>query len=248
MNPTPGLRLKSWRESKGLSQRELAVILGVSQAQVGNIEAGRSEPSRNFMVKLGDAFGVSADWLLTGHGEMLIAWQPGFSGRLRDRRIEPPDRSRPLGGDFQFNGEEFAMIHRMDLSVSAGNGLIPVEGGEREALAFSRSWLMRQGIAADLAVLVRVQGDSMTPSIPDGALVLVHVPEHQVKKEGIYAFNRDGASFVKRLVPSGLGRHGRPTSIAILSDNPAFPPELLSGEALNEIRVIGRVRCIMTTL
>lgn len=248
MSDSPGIRLAHFRNSLGMSQRAFAASLGVSPGRIGSMESGAANLSRAFLQEMSDRYNVSADWLLNGHGEMLHAPQQGFIGRDPGRRVEPPDVSRPSHGDFRFKGEEFAMIQRMDLSVSAGNGLIPVEGGEREALAFSRSWLLRNGINSDLAVLVRVQGDSMMPSIPDGALVLVHVPEHQVKKEGIYAFNRDGASFVKRLVPSGLNRHGRPTSIAVLSDNPAFPPELLSGEALNDIRVIGRVRCIMTTL
>lgn len=189
---------------------------------------------------------VSADWLLHGVGEMQQAELAGFSGR--QGRIEPADQSRPSHGDFRFDGEEFAMIRRMDLSVSAGTGLVPTEGGQAEALAFSRSWLARNGINSDLSVLVRVAGDSMAPAIPNGSLVLVHLPEMQVEREGVYAFNRGESSFVKRLVPSGLDRAGRPASIAILSDNPTFPPELISGQDLNDIRVVGRVRCVMSTL
>lgn len=247
VSDSPGKRLTLFRASSGLSQRAFAQQLGVSGGLIGQLEADLSDPSRAFLQKISDRYNVSADWLLNGHGDMLHAPQRGLT-RQRANRIEPRDPSLPLQGDFRFNGEEFAMIPRMDLSVSAGNGLIAVEGGASEALAFSRSWLMRNGISADLAVLVRVKGESMAPSIPDGALVLVHLPELNVEKEGIYAFNRDGASFVKRLVPSDPGRNGRPTSIAILSDNPTFPPELLSGEALNDIRVVGRVRCVLTTL
>lgn len=171
----------------------------------------------------------------------------GFGGDTSPR-IDPPNRSRPLGGDFTSDGEEYSLIRRLDLDISAGSGLIPVENGQTERLAFPRSWLMRNQVSADLSALVRVKGDSMAPGIPDGSLVLIHVAEMFVEREGIYAFNRDGASFIKRLIPMGSTKGGRPTGLVILSDNPAYPPESISGDTMNEIRVVGRVRCVMVTL
>lgn len=245
MNVESGQRLALWRKEKNLSQRELGSILGVSQGYIGDIEAGRSEPSRSFLQKLSERYGISADWLLNGHGTQLHAPIPSFAAR-KYGRIEPPDYGKPAHGDFAYDDEEYVMIERFDLSVSAGNGLVPVEGAAKERLAFSRSWLLRNAINADLAVLVKVKGDSMAPTIADGATVLIHVVENVVKHEGVYAFTRDGACYVKRLIPAGISEAGRPTVIVILSDNPAYPPESLSGHQLNELHVIGRVRCAMT--
>jgi len=171
-----------------------------------------------------------------------MAELPGFVGQAG--RIEPPEAGKPLPGDFRFGGEEFSMIRRMDLSVSAGTGLVPVEGGEAEALAFSRTWLLRNRVSADLSVLVRVKGDSMAPGIPDGALVLVHCAEMRVDRPGVYAFSRGDASFIKRITPVSA----KPLAWLIASDNPAYPPETVSGETLNEIRPVGRVRCVLATL
>ncbi len=206
------------------------------------IETDAAPPSRAFLQKISDRYRVSADWLLHGTGAMLMLEMPGFAGR--SGRIEPPEAGKPLSGDFRFDGEDFAMIRRMDLSVSAGMGLVPVEGGEAEALAFSRTWLRRNRVSADLSVLVRVRGDSMAPGIPDGALVLVHCAELRVETPGVFAFNRGEASFIKRITPVSQ----KPAVWLISSDNPAYPPETVSGEDLNEIRPVGRVRCILTTL
>lgn len=246
MNNDSGHRLKEWRESTKLSQRAVAVALGISQSFIGNIEAGRSEPSRNLLLKLAETFGLSADWLLHGQGDMLTsAPQNGF----RERQIEPPDYTRPAHGDFAERGEEFSLIERADLSVSAGNGLIPVDGGESERLAFSRTWLKRNQISAQLAVLVRVKGDSMAPGIPDGSLVLVHCAENTVEREGVYAFLRGDEAFVKRLVPAGKLPGGRPAAIIIVSDNRAYPTESISTASdRHGMRIIGRVRCVMATL
>lgn len=206
------------------------------------IETDAAPPSRAFLQKISDRYRVSADWLLHGSGEMLMPELPGFAGRAR--RIAPTAPGTPQRGDFRFGGEDFAMIERMDLSVSAGTGLVPVDGGETEALAFSRTWLSRNRVSADLSVLVRVRGDSMAPGIPDGALVLVHCAERFIETAGVYAFNRGDASFIKRITPVSR----KPLAWLISSDNPAYPPETVSGEALGEIRPVGRVRCVLTTL
>lgn len=241
---SPGKRLASFRKSLELSQRALAAQLGVSGGYIGQIEADHIAPSRLILETISERYNVSSDWLLNGHGEQLHAPMPGFAARKRGR-IEPPDHGKPAHGDFAHEGEEFAMIDRYDLSVSAGTGLVAIEGADKDRLAFSRSWLLRNGINSDLAVLVRVKGDSMSPTITDGALVLIHLYEKALTREGVYAFNRDGASFIKRLVPAVAPNSDRPTAIVILADNPAYPPETLVGSQMNELRVIGRVRCAM---
>lgn len=248
MNANSGRRLKEWRESNNLSQRALGSVMGVSQGYIGNIEAGRSEPSRNFLQNLTERFGVSADWILYGTGVPTTERAAGFEARHGGKRIEPPDLGSPWGGDLKYGEEGFAFVRRMDLSVSAGSGVVAIGGGETEALAFSTKWLGRNGINSDLAVLVRVKGDSMAPGIPDGALAMVHLPEKIALKEGIYAFNRGDQSYIKRLVPSGRSESGDPTSLIILSDNPAFPPDAVAGEEVNEIRIVGRIRCAIITL
>ena len=242
MGDSPGRRLALFRNSLGMNQRDFAASLGVSPGRVGMLESGGATLSRGFLQKISDRYRVSADWLLHGTGEMLQTSLPGHAGR--HGRIEPPQDDRPGHGDFRFEGHEFSMIRRLDLSVSAGNGLIEVEGGEVESLAFSNAWLARQRINPDLAVLVRVRGDSMAPGIPDGGLVMVHLPERIVETSGVYAFTRGEESFVKRIAPVSR----KPAAWLITSDNNAYPPETVSGPALNDIRVVGRVRCVLTTL
>ena len=171
---------------------------------------------------------------------------PGGGFNARTARIDPPDTTQPGHGDLRIDGHDCARIRRMDLSVSAGSGLSPVEGDDAAPVALPMSWLRSRGINADLAVLVRVQGDCMAPAIPDGGFVLIHLPEKQVLKPAIYAFTREGQSFVKRLIPSGFGDDGRPSTIMIIADNPAFPPEAVSGRALNGLRVVGRIRAVLS--
>ena len=175
---------------------------------------------------------------------MQRALGPGFKGTTM--RIDPPNYAKPAHGDFESGDIDYTMIRRMDLSVSAGSGVVTLEGDVAESVALPSRWLSKAGINGNLSVLVTVKGDSMAPAIQDGAFVLVHLPEKQVMVAGIYAFNLDGQSFVKRLVPAETDGDGRPLAISIISDNQAFPPKVLAGRKLNDLKVVGRVRAVLS--
>lgn len=159
-----------------------------------------------------------------------------------------PDHSRPLSGDVRIGDDEYSVIKRYNVDASAGFGRLPLDEGVSGGVAFARSWLIKRGIAADLAGLISVKGDSMTPTIQDGATVLVHLAEIEVKKTGVYVFNRAGETCVKRIVPAAIGGDGRPTTLVITSDNNEYPPEVITGPELNNIRIIGRVRSVLSDL
>lgn len=58
------IRLKELRQSRNLSQKELAEILKVSTGTVGNWEVGLREPDFQMLTKIADMFNVSCDYLL----------------------------------------------------------------------------------------------------------------------------------------------------------------------------------------
>lgn len=248
MNTDCGDRLKEWRLVQGLSQRALGSVMGVSQGYIGNIEAGRSEPSRNFLQKLTEQFGVSADWLLYGLGVPQSERASGFEARRAGKRIEPTDVGKPLRGDFRFGVEEFFLVERVDLDVSAGPGTVPILGGESEMMAFSRSWMLQNRVTPDVSVLVRVKGDSMAPTLPDGALILVDCLDRDISRPGIFAFNRGEEAFVKRLVPIGKRPDGTPVALKVISDNPAYSPDAIVDGDLEKFHPVGRVRCVVSVL
>jgi len=67
---TLGERLAIYRKSLGLSQKQLADLIGISQGYVGDVEADRSGPSTKFITLMLQKTNVSSDWLLTGEGPM----------------------------------------------------------------------------------------------------------------------------------------------------------------------------------
>lgn len=78
-----------------------------------------------------------------------------------------------------------------------------------------------------------VEGDSMAPLIADGARALVDLKSTRLR-EGVFAFRAGDELRIKRLRRLLDG-------IEIISENPAYQPELVTGDAADELTIIGRV-------
>ncbi len=59
-----GEKLRSLRQRRSLSYRELASLLEVSHGHIVGIEAGRHKPSPEFILKIASLFDVSTDQLM----------------------------------------------------------------------------------------------------------------------------------------------------------------------------------------
>lgn len=64
VSPSPSARLRALRDQQNLSQAEFANSVGISRAQVANLEVGRGNYSTDLLVRIADRFHVSVDWLL----------------------------------------------------------------------------------------------------------------------------------------------------------------------------------------
>ena len=62
--PNIGARIREARMKAGLTQAEVAKLLGVSPHSVWSWESGRLKPNHGHLVELAYRCGVSTDWLL----------------------------------------------------------------------------------------------------------------------------------------------------------------------------------------
>ena len=66
-----GEKLRTLRQQKGLTLRQLATMLGhSSHSYVTNLERGERKPSAEMAVKIADLFGVTTDQLLRDELEL----------------------------------------------------------------------------------------------------------------------------------------------------------------------------------
>ncbi|PIE15912.1 MAG: hypothetical protein CSA68_04750 [Rhodobacterales bacterium] len=148
-----------------------------------------------------------------------------------------PPRSDPAPVAMVKN-EPFDTVPRYDAASAAGDGVVNFDGPPIDHLAFSKTWLAQNGINAGACVLINVKGDSMEPSIYDGDLVMIDRRRKAIRTGHLYVF-RDGEEGLrlKRLdvIPD--------TAITLRSDNPKYPPEPRTGEAMNAISqgIVGEV-------
>ena len=83
-----GTQLRSWRQTRGLSQLELSATAGVSQRHLSFLETGRSRPSREMVVHLG----ATLDVPLREQNLMLAA--AGHSPAFAESSIDELDHIR----------------------------------------------------------------------------------------------------------------------------------------------------------
>jgi len=64
-------RLKKARTDKGLSQTDLAKLVGIHYTQIGRYEKKGAQPSADILSKLANSLGVSSDFLTNGTSDDL---------------------------------------------------------------------------------------------------------------------------------------------------------------------------------
>ena len=64
-------RLKAVRCLEGLTQKPFSEAIGVSLPTYANYERGATAISFKLIVALSEKFRISADWLVTGRGDMI---------------------------------------------------------------------------------------------------------------------------------------------------------------------------------
>lgn len=203
------------------SVNALAKEAGVSEGTIRKWAAGDSEPSRDRLLAFARAAGVDPYWLLDGAGSMR-------SIEIPDKKLTNWSASVDLG--------EYAPIPRVDVMAAAGDAVLLPTEEIVDFLLFKKSWLRRElGIDPQRAVVVQAKGDSMKPSIRDGDLLLVEVLQEPANDDGIYVINVGGRVMVKRL-QFLLDR-----SIKIVSDNPAYEPQVIKDDKAEGFWVVGRV-------
>jgi phage repressor protein C with HTH and peptisase S24 domain len=127
-------------------------------------------------------------------------------------------------------------VQRSPVRVSAGPGAIVAEEAGKPYFGFEPRWLKAlTRTSADKLSIIRVDGDSMAPTLNAGDDILIDPEDHVERlRDGIYVLRVEDALVVKRIALHPLG--GR---VTIQSDNPAYAD--WPDREIDEINWIGRV-------
>lgn len=201
------------RRLKGLeSDTALGAIFGVKQSTVASWRARSSLPYEE-IIAFCDREGVSTDEL--------------FSLSHAHREVTRQETPRL---------DEYVKVPRYEVAASAGGGSVVRSEQIVDFMSFKREWLRVQlGLSPNQVAVISVLGDSMEPFLFDGDLILIDTNVPGIENNAVYILQVDGGLLVKRVQKKIDG------TVIVKSDNERYEPEVFRGEAVAQLRVVGRL-------
>lgn len=219
-----GKRIRELRESKGLTQSQLAELLGITKSAVGNYELDLSGPKESVLYKLIDVLECDANYL----------FQDGVKSKQNEFSITPKEQDhikkyRQLDGYGKKVVDQVLSIeHERILEQSLSNQ--PQETEHATLIHEDRLYMTEYDYGASAGTgnyldewdipkstisvpdtpetrkadfVLRVVGDSMEPDYHDGDRVLVK-SQDSVNLNDIAIYIIDGESYIKQYKGSYL--------------------------------------------
>lgn len=214
------------KELKGLiNPSQIARAFNTSPQTVKNWESRGM--SKEGLLKAQQVIGVSAHWLETGKGNMIINSAISESGsNYTNYKYEEKSQTK-----------DFIVIDQFDIQVSCGPGINNANYPD-----FIRSisipkdefleWFGRSKAIPGIQ-LVTIKGDSMEPTLPNRSIAFVDSNVNEFQGDGIYAFVLDGEAYIKRLQKI-------PGKIIAISDNPVYQPFYITAEMEGRMHIAAK--------
>jgi phage repressor protein C with HTH and peptisase S24 domain len=207
-------RIRARARQMDLPLTRLATEAQVNRSFVYDILYGRSQnPKKKKLERLAGRLRVEVDWLITGHG-FVEGDEPGREGDAA-----------------------YVTIRSVKVSPSMGGGRIVEEVEEGEPLQFLSRWVRNTlKVQPDDLRIMRVEGDSMEPTLLDRDTVLVDLTKKTPSPPGIFVLN-DGMGLVAKRVE--IVPHSEPLRLRIVSDNARYATYDVT---VDEANIVGRIR------
>lgn len=228
------------RRDLNIKQDDIAEAIGRDRSVVSKMLRGKgSSITLDRVPALAQLYRVSQSEILRRAGLRIEEAESSEESLVTiDRAPDqiPVAASSLHAGLLEVGGIEYASIPRYDARLSAGPGALAESNAEPLGFTLYESqWLsaLTRASPSHLA-LVRVDGDSMEPTLFNGDWVLVDRTQRKFSREGIYAMRVGDTLWVKR-----LSLNLRERLIRIISDNrDKYPMQELSEE---DVALVGRI-------
>lgn len=225
-----------------IHQKRFAEMVNVHVNTLGRWERGEQYPSQPDICKILQICPqVNPTWFLTGEGPQYTAdtlpqkdAKPLCQcGTNNGSVIGTDDGSTMIPQWRNPDPEMFDYVPMAETQLSAGGGAFVISEEIEGYYAFRKNWLSRVASSTRNLVLMRVVGDSMSPTIQDADTVMIDTGKKSIKEGMLYAIRFDSTVMVKRLAFRPSGR------IMIISDN---RQEFDSFEVeIKELNILGQI-------
>lgn len=216
--------LKDYRKNKGITQRDLADIIGTNNTTLSNWEKGISKPDIDTIIKISNYFGISIDDLIFSAEEKKGKVKGKVNGNLLNK-IEENTESHAVLRKELYQDEQNKEL--LALQAERGIPLIPdyafagfAPGNDIQILELNcEKYVIPHFKGAD--GLIHVKGSSMYPKYNSGDIVafkkLSMGTFFQWNK--VYIIDTEQGLLIKRVQQADDGEH-----IILVSDNPNYKP------------------------
>lgn len=212
------------------AQTEVAIEAGISQSYLNQIKAGSRTGSVRTLHAIAGALGTSYEDMLRLGESMSL---PEAAADIRESTAAPANRKSDVSPKAYNDMAAFDFVPMAEAKLNAGGGNVVISEQYGELYAFRKDWLSKVATSAGNIVLMGVEGESMTPTISDGDMVMLDMGRTRIKSGSIFAIGIEDTIIIKRLEYLVNGK------IRIISDN---RQEYAPYEAdSREIRIIGEV-------
>lgn len=214
------------------NKSDLAKYLNESPQSITNWQSRGIPKSK--LLTVARAFGISAEWLESGAGNMLslsATLGPAVQTPLRPVVVVEASEQVPEG---------MIAVPRYTVKASAGHGEPVLEIDTEGQPNYCRSgWALRNGYKPEGLFSIVAAGDSMEPTIPNGASLIVH-RQQEIVSGKVHVICRGNECYVKRLYKQMDG------SVLVRSDNQqTYKDAIVQAEDPEILHVVGLVVSVM---
>lgn len=183
---------------------------------------------------MSEALKVRREWLQFGTGPVFEEDLPSGAYSVDSSAVRRAMDVRPEQ-DFvepMQDSSKFVFVRKAVSKISAGGGIIPDEEFEDDRYAFRIDWLKRFATSPTNVILMEVEGDSMSPTLQNGNIVLIDTGRRNFKPGKLFAIRHGDIIQIKRLDIASTG------IFRIYSDNPLYGREDC---APDDLHIIGQL-------
>ena len=200
-----GLKIKEFRDQRGLTQKELADLIEMGNTTIANYEKGFRTPKKNTLFKIANALNVTIDDLfpilkqsdnsiIESVEEILFQLDPEPYQRnvltCAERQLEEQKQAKKKLAEVYDTVVEYVAYNYYDQPVSAGTG---------QYLNEVQIETIQLPVKVDADFVCPIYGDSMEPDYKSGDYVFVKLTV-ELPNKTVGVFDYEGEAYIKQLI------------------------------------------------
>lgn len=200
-----GLKIKEFRDQRGLTQKELADLIEMGNTTIANYEKGFRTPKKNTLFKIANALNVTIDDLfpilkqsdnsiIESVEEILYQLDPEPYQRnvltCAERQLEEQKQAKKRLAEVHDIVVEYIAYNYYDQPVSAGTG---------QYLNEVQIETIQLPVKVDADFVCPIYGDSMEPDYKSGDYVFVKLTV-ELPSGTVGVFDYEGEAYIKQLI------------------------------------------------